>query len=579
MNWFFTKPYLDFLILLSLVTLLETSVGCSGKTAVPAVAELMCIEHGVPERFCIPCHPELKSQLLMCREHGVPEEICTICHPDAVQKYNLTMICKEHGLPEHLCPKCNSAIKAGELKSDWCPEHGVPKSLCIRCDPELAKTLPMCVEHGLPEAICTICRPELAKNFITCKLHNLPLALCGNSICQSETLPVNNGATKTSHDSTECEDDNCTICREKQAVSLSLPLVRLAGPDVASKAGIATVPAVHGSLAPTVAANGEVAYDETHLAHVRPRVAGIIREVLVKPGDTVSEGQVLAVIDSAELGQAKAEYLAARPLVELWRKTLSRDQGLGQQGIIAGKQVFEAQAELQRAEAELMKATQRLRNFGFDSWQLAGLEQEDEGRRNEMKIAAPLDGTVVRRRAVVGEAVEATAELFTVADVSRVWVNLEIFEKDLRRIHVGQPVTFRVQGLEPSEFPGKVAWIDTEVNDRTRTIRVRVEAENQQGLMRANMFGRGEIQVGDQHTSLVVPNEAVQWEGSSYVVFVQTQTDQFEPRRVLTGQNLGKQIELAWADLKPGELIVTTGSFLLKTEIQKGSIGAGCCGD
>ena len=71
----------------------------------------------------------------------------------------------------------------------------------------------------------------------------------------------------------------------------------------------------------------------------------------------------------------------------------------------------------------------------------------------------------------------------------------------------------------------------------------------------------------------------MQWEGSSYVVFVQTQADQFEPRRVLTGQNLGKQIELAWAELKPGESVVTTGSFLLKTEIQKGSIGAGCCGD
>ena len=93
------------------------------------------------------------------------------------------------------------------------------------------------------------------------------------------------------------------------------------------------------------------------------------------------------------------------------------------------------------------------------------------------------------------------------------------------------------------------------------------------------MFGAGEIQVGVRHSALVVPREAVQWEGSSYVVFVQTRADQFEPRRVLTGQKLGRQIELAWADLNLGESVVTTGSFMLKTEIQKGSIGAGCCGD
>src|SRR3989304_3258007 len=135
-------------------------------------------------------------------------------------------------------------------------------------------------------------------------------------------------------------------------------------------------------------------------------------------------------------------------------------------------------------------------------------------------------------------------------------------------IRVGQPVVFRIRGLEPAEFPGKVAWIDTEVNSQRRTISVRAEAGNPQGLMRANMFGRGEIQVGDQRTSLIVPREAVQWEGSSHVVFVQTKADQFEPRRVTTGQNLGKQIELAKAEIKPGELVVTTGSFLLKTEIQ-----------
>jgi membrane fusion protein, heavy metal efflux system len=575
MNWVLCPNSRASLICISMLLPLVTLVGCSGKLAAPAAAELMCNEHGVPERFCTICHPELKSKLLMCQEHGVPEEICTICHPEAVEKYGLK-VCKEHGLPESLCPKCHPALKDGEVKSDWCPEHGVPKSLCTICDPELAKTLPMCAEHGLPQVICTICRPELAKNFVTCKRHNLPAAFCSDPVCRAE-VKLACDAWKPPENGVTCQDESGKDGMQKK--SAPLPLIQLAGPDVAQKAGIAAVPAVQTAFSPIIAVNGEVGYDETHLAHVRPRVSGVISEVLVKPGDAVHRGQVLAVVDSAELGQAKADYLAAQPLVELWTKTHSRQQGLDQQGVIAGKQVFEAQSELQRAEAELLKATQRLRNYGIDKDQTTLLAQEDEEHRNKMKILAPLDGTVVRCRTALGEAVEAASELFVVADISRVWINLETFEKDLRRIQVGQPVVFRVPGLEPAEFTGKVAWIDTEVNDQTRTIRVRVEAENAHGLLRANMFGAGEVQVGIRHSALVVPREAVQWEGLSYVVFVQTRADQFEPRRVLTGQNVGRQIELAWAELKPGELVVTTGSFLLKTEIQKGSIGAGCCGD
>jgi len=124
-----------------------------------------------------------------------------------------------------------------------------------------------------------------------------------------------------------------------------------------------------------------------------------------------------------------------------------------------------------------------------------------------------------------------------------------------------------------------VTWIDTEVNAITRTIGVRAEAENRGGLLRARMFGRGEIQVREPHGALVVPRDALQWEGASFIVFVQKHSDEYEPRRVLTGRSGGPLIELAWADLRPGERVVTTGSFLLKTEIQKGSIGAGCCGD
>ncbi|MBI3464679.1 MAG: efflux RND transporter periplasmic adaptor subunit, partial [Planctomycetes bacterium] len=266
-------------------------------------AGLYCREHGVPEKFCTLCHEELKSRLLMCNEHGLPEEICTLCHPEAEKKYGLKPICKQHRLPEHFCPKCSATLLGGEVESDWCPEHGVPESLCTRCRPELAQSVAMCAEHGVPAALCTICRPELARNFTMCKAHGLPAAICPRLTCQAAATAAAQANKVCPEHGPDCKDGKCKLRPESAEPKKSLPLVRLAGPDVAKKAGITVEPAELGTVALILTASGEVGYDETRLAHVRSRVAGLLREVRVKPGDAVREGQVLAVIDSAELGQ------------------------------------------------------------------------------------------------------------------------------------------------------------------------------------------------------------------------------------------------------------------------------------
>jgi cobalt-zinc-cadmium efflux system membrane fusion protein len=519
-------------------------------------AGLFCKEHGVPEKFCTLCHEELKSKLIVCSEHGLPEEICTICHPEVATKYGITALCKRHGLPERFCTLCNPALRGDEVKSDWCPKHLVPQSLCTRCIPEREQSLTLCAKHAIPEALCTLCRPELMASLPTCSRHKLPLAYCKSAECQVLLQAAVAQGGKT-----------------------TLPLVHLASPDIAAKAGFEAAPVQSGNVSPTLKANGEVAYDETKLARVRARVAGVLLEVLVREGDVVEQGQTLAVIDSAELGEAKADYLASTPMVELWTKTLERNKGLSEKGVGASKNVLEAEAELRLSQAHLLKAKQKLRNWGLNDHQIEQLGEEQEAERNRQRMMAPLKGSIVRRKAVLGEAVEPTSELFTVADLSSVWVSFNVYEKDLRRVVVGQPVVFHVPDLEPAEFSGKVLWIDTEVNDRTRTVQVRAQVGNAEGLLRANMFGSGEIQLGKPRTSLLVPKDAVQWEGASFVVFVRKKLDEFEPRRVIVGEEVGKLLELAWADLTPGEEVVTTGSFLLKTEIQKGSIGAGCCGE
>lgn len=523
----------------------------TGCKEIAPTAELMCKEHGVPERLCTLCHPEIKDNpaILKCTEHdNIPEELCTLCHPELKAKYQTCA----HGLPAAFCKQCNRTDTAQPV-NQWCLVHGLPRALCIRCEPGLAKNLPLCTEHKIPAALCTLCRPELATNFVTCRRHGLPVALCDDPACQGGQPAAAREAT--------------------------LPEVRLAGADVAEKAGIQAGPVYPTAGAPTVTASGEVGYDETRVVRVSARATGIIRTVPVRLGDVVRAGQILATIDSAELGQAKADYLAARTLTELWKQTRTRQQGLGQEGLMAGRQLLDGRIESQRAETDLLKAMQRLRNFGFDVGPAEQFSAESADQQNRLTIVASAAGTVVSLRAGVGAAVEPASELCTLADLTRMWLHLNVFEKDLRRISVGQAVSFRAAGLEDVEFQGQVAALDTAVNERTRTLRVRVEVENQRGLLRANMFGRGEIRVGPSTSAWRVPREAVQWADASQVVFVQKTADHYQPRRVLTGTFDGRSIELAWANLAPGDWVVTTGAFLLKTELQKGSIGAGCCGE
>ena len=524
--------------------------------AEPENAGLFCSEHGVPEKFCTLCHEELLGRLSMCAEHGLPEDICTVCHPENERLHGIKGLCSAHRLPAPFCARCGGATANAEVEGDWCFEHLVPRPLCMRCEPGLEKSLALCVRHGIPEALCAICRPELKGSLPLCRPHRLPPSLCESPECRR---------ILSSHHATDART--------------GLPVVRLPGPDVAKQAGIETRPVSEAQVVPTVRAPGEVAYDETRLARLSSRVSGVVAEVLVKEGDAVEAGQALAIIDSADLGEAKADFMAVVPTVRLWSQTLERQKGLVEKNIGAAKAVAEAEAELTRAEAQRTKAKQRLRSLGLREDEIARLAEEDERERNRLRILSPLAGTVVRRRFAVGEAVEPATELFTVANLDGMWVHLQVKELDLQRIEPGQPVVFQVPGLSREPFRGKVLWVDTEVNERTRVVRVRAAVENRGRLLRAHMFGSGEVEVGGARTSLLVPREAVQWEGTSYVVFVRRGPAEFEPRRVLVGQEVGGLVELPWASLKVGEEVGTAGSFLLKTEILKESIGAGCCGE
>lgn len=484
---------------------------------------LRCVEHGVPEKFCTLCHPELKGKLLWCEEHGVPEDICTLCHPEVKDKYKVTTC--EHNLPAEFCPKCGKGQAPNLVNDGWCAEHNEPEATCSKCKAAEEKGESKGEESRRPEG-----------------------------------------------------DDGPKAAVEKKADIRPLSIVKLKRPELAGKIGVQTVPVAEERHAHRIGGNAEVAYNASRYAEVRPRVSGFTREVKVEVGDEVRTGQVLAVIDSPEVGTAKTQYLSALPGVSLAEATLKRTAALIRQDALPGKNQLEAETKLHQARAEQMNAEQRLRNLGFGDKEL-GRIRETRDSTTLLNVLAPFDGTVVAREAVIGEAVEPTTQLFDVADTSVMWTWIDVSERDAALVAKGQAVTFSVSGTDGTGYPGRVIWIGTEVNPQTRTTRIRAELKNPDGKLRANQFGRAEIQVGEDHAALIVPKAAVQDFEGAHLVFLAQDDGSFRPQRVRTRPvGRGGAVEVTWG-LKPGVRVVTARSFLLKTELMRDALGAGCTDD
>ena len=422
--------------------------------------------------------------------------------------------------------------------------HGLPKHFCMKCGakPSASLTEPddgWCAAHQKPEALCEECLAAKAKG---------------------EALPT--VATATTK-----------VCREP------LPIVKLKSADLVKKIGIQTAEVVEETHAHRLLGNAETAYDANHYADVSPRVNGIVREVKVDLGQIVRQGQVIAVVDSSEVSAAKTQYLSSQASLTLAKATADRTQSLARTGAVAAKEELEVLTALNHAQAATQDAEQKLRNLGFGDPALAEILQTKD-TKNQLNVVAPIDGMVVARHAVTGESVQGTTRLLAIADTSRMWLWVDVYESDIANVKTGQAVTFTISGASTDAAPaitGKVTWVGAEVNEQTRTTRVRAELANPDGRLRANLFGEATIQVEDEHKVMVVPKEAVQRKDKVDVVFIPAGPSTFRPQRVMTRPtDRNDVLEVTWG-LKPGQVVVTKGSFLLKTEIMKGAIGAGCC--
>jgi RND family efflux transporter MFP subunit len=238
---------------------------------------------------------------------------------------------------------------------------------------------------------------------------------------------------------------------------------------------------------------------------------------------------------------------------------------------VPGKNVREAQTALAQQQTTTANARQQLINLGFSADEIASLVI-DKDTTTELPLVTPWAGTIVGRHAVEGALVDRNAPLFDLTDLGTMWVYLNLYEADLGRVKKGQTVVFVPDGLAGRDFTGQIDWISPEVDPRTRITQVRAELDNTDELLRANMYGRGKIIVEPPHEGLVVPAAAVQDFRHQPVVFVRQSPETFAVRPITIGIKLDRTWEVL-SGVSLGEMVVTTGSFLLRSDLEKDKLG------
>ena len=313
----------------------------------------------------------------------------------------------------------------------------------------------------------------------------------------------------------------------------------------------------------TTAMIGELTVNENAYAELGSPIASKVVSVTASPGQFVKIGQVVAILQSPEVGKARSEMLTAQARLDLARRVLERKRRLGAERIVAQRDIQEAEANQAAAEAELRAARGTLESLGVDQSETLATESP------RFSLRSPISGTVIERNAVQGRMAEPAQPLFRIGDLSHLWLTVHAFERDAVRVRVGTAARVTFLALPGQTFTGKVSLVGKQVDLETRTIPVRVEIANKGGLLRPGMSATAFLKVGNESgTILAVPAASLQRVGERWIVFVPRSEDSFETREVGRGRDLGSEVEIL-SGLKAGETVVVDGSFLLKAQAER----------
>lgn len=330
--------------------------------------------------------------------------------------------------------------------------------------------------------------------------------------------------------------------------------------------GIKVEAAKYRQCPSTLKAMGRVLAPRPRTAIVSHAFPARVAQIHVGVGDWVEKGQKLVTLESHEVGEAESEYCAALAKCELAKRNLAREERLLKEGIGAQKNFVAAEAEYRVAQTEAEVAEKKLHILGFTEEEVKELATSH--RINPaITLFAPIAGKVVDIRPVCGAMVDSAMEILTLIDTRLLWIDAEIYERDIAKVRRGQPVEVRVPAHPARVFKGRVSYIGDTVDSNTRTITVRTEVANEEHLLKPGMFADVAIVLEEGSRTVVVPSAAILEEGDRKIVFVK-QKGLFVRREIVTGAVYEKCHQVV-SGLEPGEQVVVEGNHQLRSKLQE----------
>jgi cobalt-zinc-cadmium efflux system membrane fusion protein len=345
-------------------------------------------------------------------------------------------------------------------------------------------------------------------------------------------------------------------------------LVRIA-PEMLRDLELTTARAEARPARQGVSVLGELRVDENAYAAVAPAIPARIVALRAEPGQGVRAGQVLAELQSPELGRARAAYESAEARAGLARQTLERKRGLAAERIVALGELQQAESTAAEMEAELRAARAMLAALGVPAAHAASAARAETGDPSRFPLHSPIGGTVLERTALRGETADPSRPLFRIADLSRLWLVVQAFERDAVRIAEGSTAEITFAALPGRGFRGTIARVGREVSPESRTVPIRIDLVNEGRLLKPGMSATAWLALSDSSGTVVtVPAAALQRIEEGWSVFLPRGEGTFEVRPVGRGRDLGGEVEIL-SGLRPGETVVVDGAFLLKAESDK----------
>ena len=391
-------------------------------------------------------------------------------------------------------------------------------------------------------------------------------------------------ASMTERVSVKCEHGmpiyQCTECRYEAGVA-KLDASLLKRTDGGGL--VQTQVVVRTKMSAALPTTGEVVLNENTAVHIGPRISGIIESVPVDIGASVKAGDTLLTLASVELGKALAEYERNRTLRDLSENIFTRETKLKTQKVGSEQDMIQAQMVFEQHRTDLKASEQTLHVLGMTEEDMAKTQEPSHGAgAGRLSVRAPVAGTIIEKHAVAGEMVEPGKDLMLLSDLTTVWVWANVHSRDLAKLvaakkHGPVEVEITVAAYPDRQFKGVLDYVGATMNEQTRTVKVRATVKNPDQELRPGMFCEASISLGNGQPEevLAVPRAAVLSDEGKSFVFKHWKDDYFVRQDVLTGRDFFGMVEIN-KGLQAGDTIATEGSFLLKSDVLREKMGAGC---